>query len=206
MQKFENIIKNNGQLSLYGVADSVGISQNRTQFIPGRFYSLRIVSEAPNLTESVVPALNDGKPYIDLNPVGLVLFHENWKETALVLNLKVIPPTVSSKLLEGYYYFSMKNGIDRLFKDGMLIPLSERNLIDQRFYLVTTTILSQILGISNLNFAINKYNIDRVAEAKLIDWDNFGMLINPRIESRGIFPENLPLARIFEGFMTNSLT
>lgn len=206
MQRFEDITKNNGQFSLYEVADQFGISQNRSQFIPGRFYSLRITSQVPNLTENVVPRINDGKPYIDLNPLGLVLFHENWKETALVLNLKVIPPTVSSKLLEGYYQFSMQNGKDKLFKEGKLIPLSERSLIDQRFYLVNTSILSQIIGISNLNFAINKYNIDRVAEAKLIDWDNFGMLIRPRVDQRGIFPENLTLARIFEDFMTNSLT
>jgi hypothetical protein len=206
LQRFEDIPKNNGQSSLYEVANQIGISQNRSQFIPGRFYSLRITSQVPNLTEAIVPMLNDGKPYIDLNPLGLVLFHENWKETALVLNLRVIPPTVCSKLLEGYYYFSMQNGLERLFKDGKLIPLTERSLIDQRFYLVTTSILSQILGISNLNFAINKYNIDRVAEAKLIDWDNFGMLIRPRVDQRGIFPENLTLASVFEDFMTNSLT
>ena len=206
MQRFEDIAKNNGQFSLYEVADQMGITQTRSQFIPGRFYSLRITSQVPNLTENLIPFLNDGKPYLDLNPLGLVLFHENWKETALVLNLKVIPPTVSSKLIEAYYQFSMQNGLPNLFKEGKLIPLSERSLIDQRFYLITTSILSQILGISNLNFAINKYNIDRVAEAKLIDWDNLGMLVRPRVDQRGIFPENLTLVRIFEDFMTNSLT
>lgn len=205
MQRFEDIEKNNGQFSLYDVANNFGISQTRSQFIPGRFYSLRITSQVPNLTEQIVPSLTEGKPYIDLNPVGLVLFHENWKETVLILNLRVIPPAVSSKLLEGYYHFSMKNGKDRLFKEGKLIPLTERTLIDQRFYLVTTSILSQIIGISNLNFAINKYNIDRVAEAKLIDWDNFGMLIKPRVDQRGIFPENMTLVRIFEDFMINSI-
>jgi len=206
LQRFEDIAKNNGQFSLYEVADQMGITQTRSQFIPGRFYSLRITSQVPNLTENLIPFLNDGKPYLDLNPLGLVLFHENWKETALVLNLKVIPPTVSSKLIEAYYQFSMQNGLPNLFKEGKLIPLSERSLIDQRFYLITTSILSQILGISNLNFAINKYNIDRVAEAKLIDWDNLGMLVRPRVDQRGIFPENLTLVRIFEDFMTNSLT
>ena len=151
MKNFDDLPKNSGQLSLREVADKFGISETINNFLPGRFYSLKITSPVVNLTEGIIPSLNSGKPYLDLNPFGLVLFNQNFKETVLVLNLKVIPAQVSAKLLEAYYYFSKQNGLDKLFKDGKLIPLSERRLIDQRFYLVPQKILSEIVGFSNLN-------------------------------------------------------
>lgn len=205
MKKFEEIEKNNGRLDLTQVAETLGVIQRRGQFIPGRFYSLKIVSNVPNLTEEIVPQLASGKPYYDLRPCGLVLFHDNWKETAIILNLRTMPIPVSTKLLEAYYEFSAKNGFPHLYRDGKLMPLAERQLIDQRFYLVNTTILSQIIGFSNLNYSINKYNIDDIAEARLIDWDNFGMMIRPRFSQIGLFPDNLSMERVFEEFMANSI-
>lgn len=57
----------------------------------------------------------------------------------------------------------------------------------------------------DLNFAINKYNMDAVAEARLIDWDNFGMLVRPRFSQVGFFPEELNMQGIFET-ITEKLT
>lgn len=205
MKKFEEIEKNNGQFDLTQVAETFGVIQRRDQFIPGRFYSLNIVSNVPNLTEEIVPQLASGKPYYDLRPFGLVLFHDNWKETTLILNLRTMPIPVSAKLLEAYYEFSAKNGFQNLYRDGKLMPLTERKLIDQRFYLVNTTILSQTIGFSNLNYSINKYNIDDIAEARLIDWDNFGMMVRPRFSQIGLFPDNLSMERVFEEFIANSI-
>lgn len=205
MKKFEEIEKNNGQFDLTQVAETFGVIQRRNQFIPGRFYSLNIVSNVPNLTEEIVPQLASGKPYYDLRPCGLVLFHDNWKETTLILNLRTMPIPVSAKLLEAYYEFSAKNGFQNLYRDGKLMPLTERKLIDQRFYLVNTTILSQTIGFSNLNYSINKYNIDDIAEARLIDWDNFGMMVRPRFSQVGLFPDNLSMERVFEEFIANSI-
>jgi hypothetical protein len=205
LKRFEDIEKNNGQYTLEQVSENVGIIQNRAQFIPGRFYSFKIASQVPNLNEQNVPFLNDGKPYLDLRPCGLALFHENWKETALILNLKVIPTPVCAKLMEAYYAFSSQNGMPSLFKEGELIDLTERRLLDKKFYFVTTTILSQIIGVSNLNYSINKYNIDTIAEARLIDWDNFGMLVRPRVSQVGLFPNTLSIVEIFEQFITNSI-
>lgn len=205
MKKFEEIEKNNGQFDLTQVAETFGVIQRRDQFIPGRFYSLNIVSNVPNLTEEIVPQLASGKPYYDLRPCGLVLFHDNWKETTLILNLRTMPIPVSAKLLEAYYEFSAKNGFQNLYRDGKLMPLTERKLIDQRFYLVNTTILSQTIGFSNLNYSINKYNIDDIAEARLIDWDNFGMMVRPRFSQVGLFPDNLSMERVFEEFIANSI-
>ena len=118
MKKFEEIEKNNGQFDLTQVAETFGVIQRRNQFIPGRFYSLNIVSNVPNLTEEIVPQLASGKPYYDLRPCGLVLFHDNWKETTLILNLRTMPIPVSAKLLEAYYEFSAKNGFQNLYRDG----------------------------------------------------------------------------------------
>lgn len=204
MQKFESLQKNNGQFTLYEVAQQFGIRQSRSEFLPGRFYSLMIEPEVSEINEQIAPQINDGKPYVDLNPIGLALFHENWKETAIILDLKIMPSPVSAKLLEGYWAFAQLNGMSDLFIENKLISLNARRLIDHRFYLVPPTILNQIVGASNLYYAINKYNMEQIKEAKLIDWDQFGMLVQPKVDVRGIFPQPANLAAIFEQFLTNS--
>jgi hypothetical protein len=202
---FNDLVKNNGTLPLNIVAKNYGIVQTRGQVIPGRFYSFKTQVQVPTITEEFVQVYNK-RNYLDLNPVGLLLFHDNWKETALVLNLKVIPPRAQAKILEAYWQFSKLNGLNNLFdKDGKLRPLEERRLIDNRFYLITPTALSTILGVNNLNYAINKYNMDQVLEARLIDWDNFGMLVNPTLSVDGLYPDPINLAKVFEDFLTNTL-
>ena len=47
--------------------------------------------------------------------------------------------------------------------------------------------------------------MDVVAEARLIDWDNFGMLVRPRFSQVGFFPEELNMQGIFET-ITEKLT
>lgn len=205
MKDFNDISKNNGTLPLNVVAKNFGILQTRNEVIPGRFYSLMTRAEVPSLTEEIVYEIS-GKNYLDLNPIGLLLFHDNWKETALILNLKVMPPRASAKILEAYWRFSQLNGLNALFdKDGKLRPIEERRLIDQRFYLITPTALSMILGVKNLNYAINKYSMDQVLEARLIDWDNFGMLVNPTLTVDGLYPDPINLAKVYEDFLTNTL-
>lgn len=203
--EFNKLIKNNGALPLNAVVEQYGITQNRAQVIPGRFYSFKIVADVPAITESYVYQ-KTGKSYLDLNPTGLLLFHDNWKEVALFLNIKIMPPDAQVKVMEAYWNFSKLNGLSNFFdKDGKLKDLTERQLIDQRFYLITPTALSTILGVNNLNYAINNYNMDKVAEAKLIDWDNFGMLVNPQISTHGLYPNPINLGRVYEEFLTNTL-
>lgn len=203
--KFNNLKKNNGTMPLNVVAKKFGITQNRGQVIPGRFYSFKTTVQVPAITEEFVQ-IHNKRNYLDLNPVGLLLFHDNWKETALVLNLKVMPPRASAKILEAYWRFSQLNGLNNLFdQEGKLRSIEERRLIDQRFYLITPTALSTILGVNNLNYAINKYNMDHVMKAKLIDWDNFGMLINPTLTTDGLYPDPINLAKVYEDFLTNTL-
>ena len=205
MKEFNLIPKNDGALPLNRVAESVGISQTRGQVIPGRFYYFKTMLPVPSITEEFVNGYTK-KGYLDLNPVGLLLFHENWKETALVLNLKIMPPRANVKLLETFWNFAKLNGLANLFdKDGELLPLDQRRLIDQRFYLITPTALSTVLGVNNLNYAINKYNMDQVLEAKLIDWDNFGMLVNPSLTVDGLYPDPINLVKVYEDFLTNTI-
>ncbi len=205
MINFESLPKNNGKSSLQAVANSIGLRQNRSQLLPGRFFSFKIQSPSPILSPEVILKYTGGKSYLDLNPTGLVLFHENWKETLLVLNLKAIPPAVAQKLLQAYWYFSGPNGLYELFKEDTLIDLEERRLIDKRFYLITPTILRQLIGLNNINLAINKYNIDDIMEARLIDWDQFGELINPIPSTFGMFPEGISLESLYSDFITNAI-
>jgi hypothetical protein len=206
MINFENLEKNNGLLDLYAVSEKVGIPQTRNQLIPGRFYSFKIKSPSPNLNMNIISEYTGGKYYIDLNPTGLVLFHENWREKLVMLNLKALPPVVSRKLLETYWEFSKLNGLAELFnQDGSIIDLEERRLLDKRFYLITATILKQLLGLNNINLAINKYNIDDIIMAKLIDWDQFGQLVNPRVSNFGIFPEGINLQVLYEDFISTNV-
>ena len=205
MKKFSDIIANNSTASLFEVVQSVGIPQSRDQIIPGRMYGFSVMSPVNDLNPRTVSEINNGRIYYDLNPVGLVLFHQRFKEFSLILNLKVIPPAISSKLLEWYYSFSIQNGLDKYYKDGSLIPLDQRRLLDQRFQLITPSDLSTLTGVDNLNYAINKYNMDYVAEARLIDWDNFGQLIRPKPTTHGIFPDPVNLGKIYEDFITNSI-
>jgi hypothetical protein len=117
-----------------------------------------------------------------------------------------MPPQASAKILEAYYQFSLQNGYSNLFsKEGELEPLAKRQLLDQKFYFITVSILSGLVGIDNLYQAVNKYNIDDIASAKLIDWDNFGQLINPRISGYGVFPEPVNMQKIFEDFLIKSI-
>ena len=206
MISFKDLPKNEGTLPLPEVVNRYGIPQNRGQVIPGRFYSFKIQPDTPSITESYVYQ-KTGKAYLDLNPTGLLLFHDNWKEVALFLNIKIIPAIVQSKILEAYWNFSMQNGLQHLFdKEGKLIDLNERQLIDHRFYLITPSALSTYLGVNNLNYAINNYDMDTVIEAKLIDWDNFGQLVAPITSTYGLFPDPINLPRVYEEFLTNTLS
>lgn len=204
MKSFADLEKNNGRFSFSEIAAN-GIPQTRGQYLPGRIYSLKIQSPVANLNEEAVMTLNNGRRYYDLNPVGLSLFTENFKEISVFINFKVIPSNILNKILEGYYYFASKNGMANLFREGKLIDIKERSLLDQRFYLVPPALLTQIMGLASLNYAINKYNNDQIIEARLIDWDQFGMLVNPRISTLGLYPEPINIASVYEDFVENSI-
>lgn len=204
MKSFTELEKNNGRFTYDQVSSQYGIPINRTKYLPGRIYSLTVKSPLADLREEYIPEVNNGKNYYDLNPIGLSFFTENFKEISIFLDFKVIPPTILSKILEAYYFFSVKNGLSSFYKNGNLIPLNERQLLDQRLYFITPSILSELCRASNFNYAINKYNNDQIIEARLIDWDNLGMLIQPKLSVKGLFPETINLVKVFEDFIDSS--
>lgn len=206
MKTFDKIEKNDGRYSLYDVSFQVGIRQEKPQVIPGRFYSFKTVSPVPVLTENSVPELTRGRRYYDLMPTGLLLYHDNWQQTLLMLNLKVMPAQIAAKLLEAYYALSSQNGLGDLFRDGKLLPIEQRRLLDKRFYLFPPSLLAQLIGASNLDYAINKYKIEDVVEARLIDFDQFGLLVRPKFSTLGLFPETLNMELVFEEFIEKSTT
>lgn len=204
MKTFSQIKKNDGSLSLTAVGQEVGIPQPKLQIIPGRFYSLTMISPAVALTEQTVPTLTRGRRYYDMMPTGLLLYHDNWQQTMLMLNLKVIPAKIASKLLEAYYELASRNGLPTLFEDGNLLPIEQRRLLDKRFYLFPPSLLAQSIGATNLDYAINKYKIEDVVEARLIDFDQFGLLVRPKFSPLGLFPEMLNMELVFEEFIEKS--
>ncbi len=205
MKTFESLEKNNGQFSFEQLAQDLPPA-NRLNLLPGRFYSFRIEFPFVDLNEETVRLYTRGKRYVSTNPTGLVFFHENWKETTIMLDLRVIPTAISNKILEIYWNFSLNNGLANLFDtEGNLRPLNDRQIIDQRFYMITPSLLAELSRADNLYYAINKYSMDDIASARLIDWDKFGMLVNPRLSDNGLLPNGVSLGAIYEDFLTNSL-
>ena len=211
MKTFEEIEKNDGRLTFEQVAEegtntNPNLIINRSNLLPGRFYQFTIVPPAVDMTADFISAYTRGKNYIDLNPIGLVFFHENWQEKTIMLDLRVVPPPILEKILHIYWNFSLKHGLSNLFDTtGTLRPLAERQVIDQKFYMITPSLLSELSGADNLYYAINKYSMDDISSARLIDWNQFGMLVNPRLSDRGLLPSPINLAKVYEDFLTNSL-
>jgi hypothetical protein len=205
VKTFDKIEKNDGRYTLVGVGYQFGIEQEKPQIVPGRFYSFKMISPTPALTEETVPMLTRGRRYYDLYPTGLLLFHENWQQTMLVLNLKVMPIPIAAKLLEAYYALASRNDLPTLFEDDKLRPIEQRRLLDKRFYLFPPSLIAQTIGASNLDYAINKYKMEDVFEARLIDFDQFGMLVKPKFSTLGLFPETLNMELVFEEFIEKSI-
>jgi len=192
VKTFEQIPKNDGQLNLLQVAKQFGIVQETNFPIPGRFYSLVVESPAVVLEESQVLFHSEGKPYYDLAPCGLVLYQPNWEKAdfALILNLRMMSPTASAAILGFYHKFAAKHGLQNLYRDGELLALKERMKPENNHPFYFTPAFFTLLD-RDLNFVINKYKINQIKETRLIDWDNFGMLVRPNFSRAGIFPENI---------------
>lgn len=204
MKTFNQIEKNDGKYTLYDASSQFGIKQSRQQVVPGRFYSFKMISPVPVLNEEAVAGLTRGRRYYDMMPTGLLLYHDNWQQTMLMLNLKVIPAKIAAKLLEAYYELATRNDLPTLYEDGQLRPIEQRRLLDKRFYLFPPSLLAQAIGATNLDYAINKYSIEDVFEARLIDFDQFGLLVRPKFSTLGLFPETLNMELVFEEFIEKS--
>lgn len=206
MKNFDDLEKNDGRFTFEQVVEKVGIEVPAGQLLPGRIYSLVVESPVLDLNEETISQINFGRDYYDLAPIGLNLYTNNFKEISLFLNFKVIPPNVLNKLLEAHRYFCGKNGLANLYDSNKnLIDLKKRNNLDQRLYFTPSKILSDMLGLESLNYAINKYDNELIKSRRLIDWDDIGMLVNLAKSTTGIFPQPANLQRIYENFLQSSI-
>ena len=217
MKKFEDIISNRAERTISQVFEQSGTSVNRGEMIPAYFYSLSI--EIPNINESWIPRSTQEyrenpegyiteKQYFDLNPCGLMLHHERWREFSILVNLKPIPPIYRAKLLAVYYTLA-RPLIEKLYYservDGneveKLLPFKERGTRHLPFYGISQDMLQAASGL-NLNYSINKYNLEAVRNARILDWDKFGELPFAAIDSRAMMtaPNIGSIADIFDRF------
>ena len=217
MKKFEDILSNKAERTFSQVFGEFGIPKSRNEILPGHFYSFSI--DIPNINESWIPrnkeeyketpdAFITEKQYFDLNPCGLMLYHEKWREFAIMVDLKAINPPHRLKMLAAYYklatpvieklYFEQTSG-GKITES--LLPFQERGSRNAPFYGITQDLIQRVTGL-NLNYSINKYNLEAVSNAKFLDWDRFGELPYARIEERGmIYAPNIGnIADIFSIF------
>lgn len=210
MIKIEDIITNNRERNYSQIFEEDGIPIPRNMLIPGHYYSFNI--EIPNITTDWIPNSKEEyneepmkfitqNQYYDLNPVGLALYHDKWKDNLIMINLKVIPPKYHPTIFNAHLNIIEKS-LDMIGGiDGTLDPLQDRLKQNLPMYGITSSILRQATGI-NLNSAINAYKLDYVKSAKMLDWNNIGELPTPSIDTTGLLlsSSTFNITRIFELF------
>lgn len=221
MINLDNIVTNKRERSLYQSFEQYGVDSNRNELLPGHYYSLDAPIEGfdkkwiPNnideFKENPEAYITD-KPFVDLNPIGLIFYHNHWKENALMLNLKIIPPQFRAALVMTHINI-IKDSLDRIGAleedengNSKLISLNERKMLNLPMYRITPSILEQVSGIK-IGYAMSGYSLDRVTRAKLLDWDKIGELPLANIETRGLqfAPSIFEISDIFNKFENNQL-
>lgn len=208
----KDLITNNRERNYSQVFEEYGINVPRNSLVPGHYYSFKI--EIPNISRDWVPNSDEeykleperfitNKQCYDLNPVGLALYHDKWKDNLIMLNLKVVPPKYHPTIFNAHLNI-IESSLDAIGGiDGDLIPIQERLKTPLPMYGITSSMLSQRTGI-NLNYAISAYKLDYVREAKMLDWDNIGELPMSLIETTGMVFSNgtYDINRIYDLFDT----
>lgn len=129
------------------------------------------------------------EPYYDEEPIGLNLRLES-NEYVSILNFKVIPPNYRYFILEKYYQLA-KTAIRVGYEEDLSKEKMElRDRIRENNYMVpflgvTKTLMENVTGI-DLSFAINKYNISTIRNAKLLDWDSLPDIAKMNVSERGL--------------------
>lgn len=213
----EDILTNKGVRNISQVFSEYGESVSRANILPGHYYSFNI--SIPNFNTDWVPNSIDeyrqnpsayitDRQYYNINPVGLVFYHERWKENALVLDLKIIPPALRSKIIITHLNLIEKNldAIGALAENEYTVPFNERGKMNLALYSITPSILEQATGL-NLKYAISAVKLDRVTGAVLLDWDNIGELPLAGIDDRGlaVAKSMMDITGLFEQFEIKQL-
>jgi hypothetical protein len=217
MINLEEIVTNKGVRNISQVFREYGESVSRASILPGHYYSFDL--PIPSFNTDWGPNSIDeyrknpdmyitDRQYYNLNPTGLTFFHEKWKENALVLDIKIIPPAFRSKIIMTHLNLIEKNldAIGALAENEYTVPFNERGRMNLALYGITPTILEQATGL-NLKYAISAVKLDRVSRAVLLDWTNIGELPLAGIDDTGlaIAKSMLDITGLFEQFEIKQL-
>ena len=211
MKKLEDIVTNNRERTFSQSFHEYGIEAGRNDIMPGHYYTLEI--PITNFNTNFIPNSEDDfkedpelyithRNYFDMNTIGLIFAHSKWKETAFILNLKVIPPQYRSNIIIAHINL-IEDDLKRLgaFDDTELKSVEDRRRMNLPMYSITPAILEHITGMK-LSNAISGYKLDKVSRAKLMDWDNIGELHLANIDTKGLAMAsgNLDITSVFNNF------
>ena len=217
MIRLNDIVTNPGARTLSQSFDEYGESISRSDVIPGHYYSFSI--PIPNFNENWIPnsiseyaenpsAYITSRQYYNLNPIGLSFYHEKWKDTCLILDLKVVPPVYRSKIVMTHLNLVEKSLTDiGAFEDPLnMVPFKDRGQLNTSLFRITPSILEQATGLK-LKHAITGVKLSRVSKALILDWNNVGEIPTAGIDTRGIsIAKGLyDISRVFQQFETKQL-
>mgnify|MGYP001163794874 FL=1 len=190
----KDIITNNRERNYSQIFKEFGSGIARNSIVPGHYFSFNI--EVPNISREWIPNSKEeykaepakyitSKPYYDLNPTGLVLYHNKWKDNLIMINLKVIPPKYHPTIINAHLNI-IESSLDKIGGiEGDLVPIEERLKMNLPMYGITSKIISQSTGI-NLNESICAYKLDMVKSASMLDWNNIGELPMSLVDTSGM--------------------
>lgn len=196
MKKLEDIVTNRRERNFSQSMALYGTDIGRNNIMPGHYYTFDV--QIPNFNNEWIPNSEEewkkepelfitNRQYFDLNPTGLLFAHPNWKETALILNLKVMPPNHRAALIMAHINLIEEN-LDRLgvWDDDMkLASIRDRKAMNLPMFGITPRTLEQLTGFK-LGYAINGYKLNKITRAKLMDWDHIGELPHASIDTTGM--------------------
>lgn len=208
----ENISTNNGDRDFSQILQENGSQVPSNQIFPGSYYSFEL--PIPNFNPRWVPnseedysknpdAYITSKQYYDLNPFGPVFIHENWKNVALQLNLKVLPPVIRAKVVMAHINI-IKEDLEKIgcfTKEPEKISPGEMVKMGLKMFMVKPSNLEALTGVK-LGYAINAYKIEKINKPKILEWYKIGEVPTARIDTRGlvIASDLVNVAGLFEQF------
>jgi len=217
MKKLVDISTNNRERSLSQSIAEYGVDISRSDIMPGHYYALQI--PISNFNQSWIPNSHDewkenpenfitNREYFDVMPIGLLFAHAKWKETALILNLKVIPPGHRAEIIMAHINIIEEN-LDRLGlwdNNTNLASIEDRKKMNLPMFNITPSMIERITGFK-IGYALSGYKLDKITQAKLLDWDNIGELPLANIDTTGLemAPGAMDITSIFNKFENKQL-
>lgn len=196
MVKIDDILTNKAERNYSQSFDLYGKTVSRNEVLPGHYYMLNL--NIPNFNPGWIPRNREewvdspdsyitDREYYDLRPVGPMFYHSSWKDTALILNLKVIHPKFRAPIIMAHLNL-IEQSLDKINffdKNAETLELNERAKLNLPMYRVTPNMLQDLTGFK-LNWAISGYKLDKISKVQLMDWDNIGELPYSNIDTNGL--------------------